>query len=102
MITEFQKKVYGLCSKVPKGRVTTYKEIGKALGKDGNIYRAIGQALNKNPFAPKVPCHRVVSSNESIGGFAHGSKAKIKLLESEGIKIKDNKIVDFENVLFKF
>jgi|SRR3989338_3057735 len=102
MITQFQKKVYELCSKIPKGRVTTYKEIGKALGKDGNVYRAIGQALNKNPFAPKVPCHRVVSSNGSIGGFAHGSKAKTRLLESEGIKIKDNKIIDFEKVLFRF
>jgi len=102
MITQFQKKVYELCSKIPKGRVTTYKEIGKALGKDGNVYRAIGQALNKNPFAPKVPCHRVVSSNGNIGGFAHGSKVKIRLLESEGIKIKDNKIIDFEKVLFRF
>ncbi|MBS3176238.1 MGMT family protein [Candidatus Woesearchaeota archaeon] len=102
MITEFQKKVYTLCRKVPKGKVTTYKEIGKAVGKRGQIYRAVGVALNKNPFAPKVPCHRVVASGGSLGGFAFGLKKKIQLLKKEGVETKNNKIADFEKVVFKF
>lgn len=102
MVTPFQQKVYELVRKVPLGRVTTYKEIGKALGKDGNIYRAIGQALNKNPFYPEVPCHRVVASDGSLGGFAQGSEAKKKLLENEGIVIQYNSVVDFHAKLFTF
>ena len=80
MVTAFEQRVYDLLISVPAGRVTTYKEIGNALGKDGNIYRAIGQALHKNPFAPRVPCHRVVRADGSLGGFAYGSDAKIALL----------------------
>ena len=97
----FADKVYALCKKVPKGRVTTYKEIGNALGGYGQIYRAVGVALNRNPHAPVVPCHRVVNSNGNVGGFAHGTKKKIALLRKEGIKIKDGKIVDFEKMKYK-
>lgn len=100
MTTAFQEKVYKLCKKVPKGKVTTYKEIGKKLGK-GMIYRAVGMALNKNPYAPKIPCHRVVASDGSIGGFASGSKKKIALLKKEGIEIKKNKVVNFEKKLYR-
>ena len=102
MPTLFQSKVYAICSKVPKGRVTTYKEIGKKLGKDGMIYRAVGNALNKNPYAPKVPCHRVVASNGTLGGFAFSLEKKKKLLQKEGIKIKNNTLLDFEKVVFRF
>ncbi|HLC85968.1 MAG TPA: MGMT family protein [Candidatus Nanoarchaeia archaeon] len=96
----FNDKVYELCKQIPKGKVSTYGEIAKALG--CKSYRAVGNALNKNPHAPIVPCHRVVNVKGELHGFAHGLKAKQKLLEKEGIKIKDNKILDFENVLFKF
>lgn len=96
----FNEKVYKLCKNIPKGKVSTYKEIGDKLGK-GQIYRAVGRALNKNPYAPKVPCHRVVSSSGEIGGFASGTKNKIKLLKKEGIEIKDNKI-DLKKYIFKF
>ena len=101
MITSFQKKVYSLCKRVPKGKVTTYAEIGKAIGKRGQIYRAVGAALNKNPYAPRVPCHRVVKSDGSVGGFATGTKKKILLLKREGINIKGNKIIDFKKRLFR-
>lgn len=101
-ITPFQEEVYALLKKIPKGKVTTYKEIGKALGGKGQIYRAVGNALNKNPFAPAVPCHRVVASDGSLGGFAHGSAAKKRLLETEGILVKNNKIVDFEKKVWRF
>ncbi|HIH25291.1 MGMT family protein [Candidatus Woesearchaeota archaeon] len=96
----FNDKVYRLCKLIPKGKVSTYKEIAKAL--DSRGYRAVGNALNKNPYAPVVPCHRVVSYSSHLHGFLHGLAAKRKLLESEGIKIKNNKVIDFEKVLFRF
>jgi methylated-DNA-[protein]-cysteine S-methyltransferase len=97
----FAERVYTLCKKVPKGKVTTYKDIGNALGGRGQIYRAVGVTLNRNPHAP-VPCHRVVNSDGRVGGFAHGTVKKIKLLEKEGIKIKKGRIVDFEKVRYRF
>jgi len=97
---KFADKVYEFTKKIPRGKVTTYKKIAKAL--NCKAYRAVGTALNKNPYAPIVPCHRVVKSSGEIGGFASGTRNKIKLLKKEGIKIKDNKIVDFKNVFFKF
>lgn len=96
---KFADKVYEITKKIPKGKVSTYKEISKALG--CKAYRAVGQVLNKNPYAPIVPCHRIVRSDGKIGGFASGTKNKINLLKKEGIKIKNNKIVDFEKVLYK-
>ena len=100
MATKFENKVYELCKKVPKGRVTTYKEIGDKIGIKG--YRAIGLALNKNPFAPEVPCHRVVGSDGNLVGFASGLKNKAEMLNKEGIEVKNNKIVDFGRVSFRF
>lgn len=102
MVTPFQQKVYRLLKKVPRGKVTTYKELGKALDGKGQIYRAVGNSLNKNPFAPAVPCHRVVASDGSLGGFAHGSVAKKRLLEKEGVRVKGKNIVAFEKNLWSF
>jgi len=62
--------------------------------------RPVGNALNKNPFAPKVPCHRVVRSDGSLGGFATGAAKKKALLSKEGVRIEGNKLKDFEKVLF--
>lgn len=95
-------KVYSLCKRVPKGRVSTYGGIARVLGGDSVMPRAVGNALNKNPFAPKIPCHRVVKSDGSVGGFALGTKKKIDLLRKEGIEIKNKKIVDFKKRLFKY
>lgn len=100
MVTKFEDKVYKLCKKVPKGKVTTYKEIGDKIGVKG--YRAVGMALNKNPFAPVIPCHRVCGSDGSLVGFASGLKKKAEMLRKEGIVVKNYKIADFEKVLFKF
>ena len=97
MITEFQKKVYELCKQVPAGKVTTYKAIGDALGIAG--YRAVGLALNKNPFSPYVPCHRVVASDGSVGGFAFGVEKKIEMLRKEGVRIENGMVVGFEERL---
>lgn len=94
----FNERCYNVLRKVPKGKITTYKEIAKAL--NSKAYRAVGTAMNKNPYAPEVPCHRVINSNGKIGGFASGTKNKIKLLKKEGIIIKNNKI-DLKKYLFR-
>ncbi len=102
----FNQKVWELTKKIPRGKVATYKIIGMKLGT--RAYRAVGNALRCNPDAPIVPCHRVVASDGSIGGFMGTTdsnsteiKKKIKMLRKEGIKIKGDKIVEFENVLFR-
>ena len=91
---------YNLLSQIPQGKVTTYKEIASKL--NSKAYRAVGTLIGKNPDAPKVPCHRVVNSNGEIGGYAFGLPKKIKLLESEGIKVKNGKIENFKNIIHKF
>lgn len=95
----FNERCYSLLRKVPKGKVVTYKQLAEAL--NTKAYRAVGNAMNKNPYAPKVPCHRVVGSDGSLVGFASGIKNKIKLLEKEGIVIKNNKI-ELSRYEFKF
>ena len=90
MPTKFQDKVYEICRRIQKGKVTTYKAIAEAIGT--KAYRAVGTALNKNPYAPRVPCHRVINSDGSLGGFATGIKEKIKLLKKEGVKINNKRI----------
>ena len=87
----FQDKVLALVKKIPKGKVTTYKEIGKALKKKGQVYRAVGRALHDNKFPVKIPCHRVVASDGSLGGYSRGVKKKIALLKKEGIEVKQRK-----------
>ena len=101
-MTAFQRSVYDLCSQIPSGKVSTYKEIAHALGLSGHGYRAVGMALNKNPFAPAVPCHRVVSSDGSLGGFAYGCEKKVEMLASEGVIVKNNQVVDFSLRLHRF
>jgi len=98
-VSEFQTKVLELTKKIPKGKVSTYKIIASKLGT--KAYRAVGTALRKNPFAPKVPCHRVINSDGSVGSYKgiKDNKEKIKLLEKEGIKI-DNGRVDLRRYLF--
>jgi methylated-DNA-[protein]-cysteine S-methyltransferase len=98
MPTRFQTKVWNLLKKIPKGKVTTYKAIAKAL--NSKAYRAVGNACNKNPYSPKVPCHRVVNSNGSIGGYATGIKKKIALLKKEVVFVKGKKIADFKKKMF--
>src|SRR3989344_1315317 len=100
MPTKFQEKVYKICEEVPKGKVTTYKMIAERLGT--KAYRAVGTALAKNPYAPKVPCHRVVNHDGNIGNYSgkNGRKGKIKMLGKECIEIKNDKIKDFRKVLF--
>ena len=94
-------KVYRKLLQVPKGKVTTYRELSNAVGlKNGQ--RAIGMIMKKNPFPVIVPCHRVVKSDGKIGGYAYGKNVKSKVLTNEGIKIKDGEIIDFDKAKFYF
>jgi O-6-methylguanine DNA methyltransferase len=79
----FNEKVWALTARIPRGKVTTYGEIARAL--DCNGARAVGNALNRNPFAPAVPCHRVVGSAGALTGFAGGLPKKQQLLKAEGV-----------------
>ena len=96
----FNERCYALLKEVPKGKVTTYKALAHALGT--KAYRAVGNAMNKNPYAPIVPCHRVVNSDGSLGGFASGSRKKVLLLKKEGGTVENNRIVDFKKKLHRF
>ncbi len=87
----FNSKCYSVLKKVPRGKVTTYKELAKAVGCPRGA-RAVGNAMNKNPYAPKVPCHRVVKSNGEVGGFASGTKKKIAMLRKEGVETVKRKV----------
>lgn len=95
MPTEFEKQVWKLLKKIPRGKITTYKQIATALHKP-NAARAVGNACSKNPYAPRVPCHRVVCSDKRLGGYSKGIKKKIELLGKEGIEIKKGRVVDFK------
>lgn len=99
--SEFSNKVLNLTKKIPKGYITTYKILANQLGT--KAYRAVGNALKNNKQPIIIPCHRVVNSNGSIGGYCGkiNNLKKINLLKKEGIKIKNNKIIDFERVLYR-
>ena len=104
MATECEKLVWNKIKEIPKGKVTTYKELANAINKSKAI-RAVATAVGKNPYAPKVPCHRVVLSSGKVGEYTHplGKAKKIELLKSEGVKVDSREnIIDFKNKLYKF
>ena len=92
----FNQKVWALTARIPAGKVTTYADIARCLNTKG--YRAVGNALNRNPYAPEVPCHRVVGSDGSLTGFASGVDKKRQILKNEGIRFRGEK-VDLEQVI---
>lgn len=87
-VPSFDRRVYELTRRIPPGETRTYGELAEALG-DVTLARAVGQALGRNPFAPIVPCHRVVAADGRMGGFsaAGGLDTKRRLLEIEGAPI---------------
>lgn len=100
-MNELERQVYKKLLKVPKGKVTTYGELAKAVGlKNGQ--RAIGHIMNRNPFPVIIPCHRVVKSDGKIGGYFYGQEVKTKMLSDEGIVVRDGKIQDWEKSVFRF
>ena len=86
--TKFQLKVWNYLKKIPRGRVKTYSEVAKAIGKPLAV-RAVANAIGKNPLAPQIPCHRVIRSDGSLGGYSGkgGIKTKRLLLKKEGISL---------------
>ena len=96
-----EQKIYKKLLEVPKGQITTYGELAKAVGlKNGQ--RIVGKIMNKNPYPVIIPCHRVVMSTGKVGGYAYGENIKTKLLNDEGIQIKNGKIIDLENRIYRF
>jgi methylated-DNA-[protein]-cysteine S-methyltransferase len=101
-VTDFQRRVYEALSRIPAGYVTTYQELARRVG--CRSPRAVGQALRVNPFAPRVPCHRVIASDLSAGGFQGRREGpelrrKLKLLALEGVRFRDGRITDESRVL---
>ena len=96
----FNQQCHKLLSKIPEGKISTYKEIAKAL--NTKAYRAVGNAMAKNPNPIVVPCHRIINSNGLIGGYALGVNKKISLLKKEGMTIRKGKVVDYEKNIYSF
>ncbi|MEM3647784.1 MAG: MGMT family protein [Thermoproteota archaeon] len=94
--------VYELLKQVPKGRITTYGALARAVGHPDSA-RAIGALMRSNPYAPTVPCHRVVYSDGRLGGYEgmKGLEKKARMLAREGIKVKNGRIVDFAKHYFE-
>ena len=88
----FEERVLALVKEIPKGKVMTYKDLAHAL--DSRAYRAVGQALRKNPHPITVPCHRVVCSDGRLGGYGGKmhSKKKISLLRKEGVAVEQGRV----------
>ena len=86
--TEFQIKVWKELSKIPKGEVRTYKQIAKSIGKPKSS-RAVANACAKNPYPIVIPCHRVIRSDGTVGGYSGegGVKLKKELLKKEGVRL---------------
>jgi len=100
----FEERVWKLMERIPAGKVTTYGLLAKKL--NSRAYRAVGNACRRNPYAPRVPCHRVVRSDGTVGGFSGKTsgknvRRKIQMLRREGVQVaKNGKILQFESVLF--
>ena len=93
--------VYKLLKQVPKGKVTSYKGLAKAAGHP-KAARAVGGMMRRNPYAPSVPCHRVVYNDGRLGGFngLSGIKDKVRILAKEGVRVEEGRIVDFKRLYF--
>ena len=86
--TKFQKKVWNYLKTIKKGSVKSYKQVAIGINRPKSA-RAVANAVGKNPFAPKIPCHRVIRSDGSLGGYSGkgGVKTKRKLLKKEGLSL---------------
>jgi len=89
----FREKVYAITAKIPRGCVATYGQIAKLAG-NPHAARAVGVCMKTNPFAPRVPCHRVVASDGSLTGFSApgGISKKNKMLRDEGVRFVGEKV----------
>jgi len=97
--TQFERDVLVATYRIPKGKLSTYKRIAMKIGRP-KAYRAVANALHKNPLWPIIPCHRVVSSDGSFSGPKKGANARRNSLEKEGIPIIDGKAKITSQTLF--
>ena len=86
--TKFQLKVWDYIKKIPKGKIKTYKEVAIGINRPKSA-RAVANACARNPYAPKIPCHRVIRSDGGLGGYSGkgGIKAKQMMLKKEGYRL---------------
>lgn len=97
--TPFERDVLVATFRIPKGKVSTYKRIAEKIGKPKS-YRAVANALHKNPLWPVVPCHRVVSSDGSFGGPKKGAEGRRNSVAEEGIPLENGKVKLSDEILF--
>lgn len=97
--TEFEKDVLVATFKISRGKVSTYKRIAEKVGKP-HAYRAVANALHKNPLHPIVPCHRVVRSDGMFGGEKKRAESRRKLVEEEGVPIENGRVKLSKEILF--
>ncbi|MEF8874662.1 MAG: endonuclease V [Candidatus Thermoplasmatota archaeon] len=100
LVKSFRQDFYSLVGQIPEGRVSTYGALARALGSE-RAARAVGKMLNENPRPVEVPCHRVVRSDGSLGGYGRGEEEKKRLLEEEGVGVKEGEVRDFEKIVFE-
>jgi methylated-DNA-[protein]-cysteine S-methyltransferase len=98
--SEFNEQCYALLKQIPAGKVTTYRELAKAM--DSRAWRAVGSAMAKNRHLIVIPCHRVVRSDGSVGQYALGSDKKAELLQDEGVTVSNGKVRDLDKYLHRF
>ncbi len=97
--TEFERNVLVATYGIPRGKISTYKRIAEKIGRP-KAYRAVANALHKNPLYPIVPCHRVVRSDGKFGGEKNAATSRRKDVEKEGVPIQDGAVKIKENLLY--
>jgi len=97
--TEFEKEVLVATFRIPCGKVSTYKRIAEKVGRP-HAYRAVANALHKNPLHPVVPCHRVVRSDGRFGGEKKRAESRRKLVKKEGVPIGNDRVKLSDEILF--
>ncbi len=99
MVPNLYEKIYDLVKQIPRGKISTYKQIAISLG-DPIAARAVGQVLSENERLDEIPCYRVIHTDGRVGKYRLGEKEKIKRLKKDGVKIISEKVVNFNEVLF--
>ena len=97
--TLFERDVLVATFRIPRGKVSTYKRIAEKIGRP-KAYRAVANALHKNPLSPVVPCHRVVNSDGSFGGLREGAEWRRSMVLKEGVPVKDGKVKISNDILY--
>jgi O-6-methylguanine DNA methyltransferase len=97
--TAFERAVLLMTFQIPEGKISTYQRIAQKIGRP-RAYRAVGNALHRNPFAPIIPCHRVIRSDGKFGGNENEADLRMHRLKQEGIHINKGRVTITEQILF--